>query len=348
MFLLLTLSSVLIIYLLTFDRRSALALLRSDPRWILASLASLVSCWLVDAWRIKLLVAKGGGRMTILDGLRMVWLNYFGCAVTPFQGGGAPFLVFYLHRKGVPLGKGVSLVLLRSMITLLMVGLVGLLGMALYPEFVRGKVLGKLFYSISVAFGLIWGFVVLSMLMPRLLKRITLYALLTLRRLKLFGGWSVMRIVRFLFAEIDNYSVHFRSFFLESPLLTAFVVILSVLYLFFWFSVLPLVARAFGYPLDLRKAFVLQSLLMFVLYLTPTPGGSGVAEGGGVWLFSSVIPFHASGVVFLSSRLLTDYLPITLGGLVILSLIGYKGASKVEEEIERIEEEVVKEDEGPL
>jgi len=94
---------------------------------------------------------------------------------------------------------------------------------------------------------------------------------------------------------------------------------------------LPFLVWSMGLPADLMTAMMLQAVFTFVLYFVPTPGASGVAEGGATAVFKLLVPWNMAGVTALLWRVFTAYIPVLLGALVAMYLLG-KG---VNGEIER-------------
>lgn len=63
-------------------------------------------------------------------------------------------------------------------------------------------------------------------------------------------------------------------------------------------------------------------LINLVLYFTPTPGGTGVAEGGFLVLFNSLLPAGVAGVVAVMWRFFCEYIPFTIGAIVTIKSFG--------------------------
>lgn len=63
-------------------------------------------------------------------------------------------------------------------------------------------------------------------------------------------------------------------------------------------------------------------LLNLVLYFSPTPGGSGVAEAGFVVLFSELLPGGLVGIMAVLWRFTAEYLPFLLGAVVSIRAFG--------------------------
>lgn len=63
-------------------------------------------------------------------------------------------------------------------------------------------------------------------------------------------------------------------------------------------------------------------LLNLVLYFSPTPGGSGIAEAGFVVLFNSILPNGTEGIMAVLWRFTAEYLPFLLGAVVTVRAFG--------------------------
>ena len=100
-------------------------------------------------------------------------------------------------------------------------------------------------------------------------------------------------------------------------------ILFSVFHLLCIFSVLPCLIAAMGLPFHYLQAVLAQAVFMFLLYFVPTPGASGVAEGGGAALFGLLVPWNMAGVTAIAWRFFTEYLAIGMGVIVAVRLLGW-------------------------
>ena len=63
-------------------------------------------------------------------------------------------------------------------------------------------------------------------------------------------------------------------------------------------------------------------ILNILLYFSPTPGGSGIAEGGFILLFSSMLPEGTVGIVAVTWRFFAEYIPFIIGFYYTLKIFG--------------------------
>ena len=73
---------------------------------------------------------------------------------------------------------------------------------------------------------------------------------------------------------------------------------------------------------DLLQVMGRMVLINLVLYFSPTPGGSGIAEAGFVMLFANILPGGLEGILAVLWRFTAEYLPFMLGAVVTIRAFG--------------------------
>ena len=81
---------------------------------VVLSLLLVVGSWVVDALRLKILASAMGGQVKFLDALKVTVMGSFMAGVTPFDTGGEPLKVYFLHRRGLSIGAATAVVALGS------------------------------------------------------------------------------------------------------------------------------------------------------------------------------------------------------------------------------------------
>ncbi len=319
------------------DDNTIHSLLTANKLKLLLALCVVFFAWICDAGRFCALAAAAHEHVSFPIGMVLNWLNYFGGAVTPMQSGGGPFQVYALYKRGVPVGKGIAITLMRTMLTILILTLAAPVALMLDPDILDGGpfIKGLVFYVVIVIL-LMWAFVAFTIIKPEAIKRLSHVIVMWLLRFKFLSSSKrrVIKIIQWLDKEIDNYILNFKIAFHSGKLWLFVAVILSVLHLLALFSVLPVLMSAVGLPFRYIQTIAVQSVFMFVLYFVPTPGGSGFAEGGGALLYSILMPDNMAGIISIMCRFFTDYISIFMGVIVVIRMLGWgvsenlhKGAS---------------------
>lgn len=335
-FILLAFGMGALIILRSVDHDTIRSLLHADKLKLLMALCVVFIAWICDAGRFCALSYAAHERVSFSLGIVLTWLNYFGSAVTPMQSGGGPFQVYALYKKGIPVGKGIAITLMRTMLTILILTLAVPAVTMLDPEILAGNpfLKGLVFYVMIVILAT-WAFIAFTIMKPEMIKKLSRIIVLWLHHFKFMkSNHAVIKLVRWLDREVDNYILNFRLAFHSGKMWVMIAVILSVLHLLALFTVLPVLMSAVGLPFRYTQTIAVQAVFMFILYFVPTPGASGIAEGGGALLYSVLMPANMAGVMSLICRFFTDYISIFMGVVVVVRMLGWgvsenlhKGAS---------------------
>ncbi|MDD2206100.1 MAG: lysylphosphatidylglycerol synthase transmembrane domain-containing protein [Aminobacterium sp.] len=329
-FLTLTFGVSALVLISSVDESTVEMLFTARKSALVVALLLVFGAWCCDAMRFCAIARAASERVTFRLGLVLTWLHYFGCAVTPMQSGGGPFQVFVLYKHDMPIGKGVAITLTRTLLTLLLLGVVVPMAILFEPELLGTSLFVKsVFTYVAIFVGISWVLVVLSLTKPQLMKRWGQILTLMLKRFGIVKHIKVLSVIRRVNREIDNYSENFRLFFTSGFPHFVGAIILSGLHLLCLFSVLPCLIWAVGLPVHYLQAFMAQAVFMFVLYFVPTPGASGVAEGGGAALFGLLVPWHVAGVMAILWRFFTEYLAIGMGAAVAIRLLGWGTSEEI-------------------
>jgi len=79
----------------------------------------------------------------------------------------------------------------------------------------------------------------------------------------------------------------------------------------------PFLLLAFG-SANFTEAFRAQIGLLYAIFVSPTPGGSGVGEIGGLMVFSGFLEAHQVGAFVILWRLISQYISALLGGVLFV------------------------------
>ena len=325
LFVLLAFGANAVIIAKSVDHQTIRSLVSSNKLMLLGALGFVLLSWLCDAGRFCALSHSAQERVPLSLGLVLTWLNYFGSAVTPMQSGGGPFQVYVLYKRGVPIGKGIAITLIRTMLTVLILSLVVPTALLLEPSILESSsfLKGLIFY-VFIVIGCTWIFILFTILRPNALKRLGKTAILWMKRLNLVkSNRRVIGCFQWLDREVDNYILNFRLAFDSGKGWLLLAAALSVLHLLSVFTVLPILMSAVGLPYSYTQTLATQAVFLFVLYFIPTPGASGFAESGGALLFGILMPWNMAGIMAIIWRFFTEYLSIFMGVVVVVRMLGW-------------------------
>jgi uncharacterized protein (TIRG00374 family) len=90
----------------------------------------------------------------------------------------------------------------------------------------------------------------------------------------------------------------------------------------------PVLLAGLNMDAPMLQVFLMQFVIFFITYFSPTPGASGVAELSTYWIIAPTVgQQNLLGVYTVIWRFFTSFLGIGVGALVVLSLIGRRSPS---------------------
>ena len=294
----------------TVDINTLQNLTRFQPWSLLLALCAVGLGMFFDGSRLMHLVKISNERITLYQAVQVIFGNYFLALLTPGATGGAVAQVMFLRHAGVPTGKAAVLVIVRTLLSIFFLALCMPL-IFLHDEGIVPGISNDVLMVITLtAFVGIILIVVgarrgyLDYLVVRLARRLRDH-----RRRKLFAFYR------------DTKSA--ISLLLDAPHQMLVVFAESGLNLLCIYAVVPCLLLGLGVTnADWYTVMGRMIFLNMLLYFSPTPGGSGIAEGGFVLLFSSVVPAGTVGIVAVCWRLIAEYLPFLIGFYYTVTVFG--------------------------
>lgn len=300
----------------TFDIHALQYLTVFQPASIVMAVFFLAVGMYFDGTRLTRLVNIAGERISFSQAMQVIFGNYFLAMLTPGAAGGAVAQVMFLRRAGVPLGKATVLVLVRTLMSILFLlicmpavfyfdsGLMPWLSPDLLALIAIVLVLGSLgsLAFFRTRFALHW-----VLQFTRRMK----YG----RRRKMFRLYRDIRGAVLLLSQSPKQVI---AVFLESGA--------SLLALY---AMVPALFWGLGAVFDWIPVMGRMIFLNLLLYFAPTPGGSGIAEGGFIILFGSWVPPGTVGVLAVAWRILAEYLPFAIGFYYTIQVFGRDVLAKV-------------------
>lgn len=292
----------------TVDVHTAVHLSRFQPWTVLVVLLLMALGLGLDIWRLRDLAQIAGESVSFATGAKAVFGNYGLALFTPGAAGGAVAQVVFLRRAGVSVGKATVLVAARTLLSILFLA-------ACVPVILYFDRSAAPWISERGVIGLVVGLFAGVLTAAKVLKneQATEAVLRWFQRLP-----SVQHTLRTFFADAGIVLGMFSS----APAGMLKVLAETGLSLILLYSIVPVLFIGIG--ADVKWPLVLgrMILLNILLYVAPTPGGSGIAEGGFILLFGSMVPPGTVGVLALAWRLFSEYLPFSIGLWFILNLLG--------------------------
>ena len=260
-------------------------------------------------------------RYCILAGGFGAWGSY----LTPFQSGSAPMSLWVLKRSGVPVPEGVTAIFVTFVATVAFFAIAGPLavgfgaGKSLEQHgLILGITLYDLFKTSLTIFGLIGLLMLTAIVFPGVMKRVIQ------RVARRIGGRSPNAAARMekLLGGVDRAHDCMVAFGNARGLLTLVLAIIISAPSHANKLLAGYVAlRTLGIPADFTDILLVQTLISFLLYFAPTPGGSGLAELTSAAVMSIYVPREMTPSYTLIWRFINSYATVIVGSLIFWYLL---------------------------
>jgi len=299
----------------------ATAMLSLHWGWMLLGVAVASLDWFGGGLRLYVLLRHVYPPTSLKGSFLAAGLNAWGTLITPSQAGGGPIGIYTLKRYGVPVPEGMVATFMSFVATIFFFAVAGPLSILLGAgkELEQHGILGVA--SLSDLFRLsMGGFVtvgivlVLMMVFPGAARAL---AQRVLRWLERRGSEKLAKRMETLNDGLDRAHGAMVAFFRgrgwlslgASVLCTAPTLANKLLAGY-------IVLRALGIHAPFVDVLLLQTLIIFLLYFAPTPGGSGLAEVLSAAVMSIYVPRELTPSYVLLWRLFVGYLTLAVGSFV--------------------------------
>lgn len=317
----LSLLGLFLLLRLTGGREAWPSLSRLSPAMLALSVGLVVLNWLLDAVRMMVLVHALGGHLSLFSGMRISVLGAFVSNVTPFDSGGEPLQAYLLSDKGITVGQSSAVIAVKTILNAfarLCLGLIIPGWMVLTHS--RWHLPNGMDIALTVGLSAYFAVFALSVVLiarPELVNRIMAPLLANRLARRFVKPAQAERVLAFVARGVQEFRDALRVFVRQGRLALTAVVVLSFAG---WLTLLSIPALLLiGFGMRPSYAEVMGTAVVFYLAsaYAPTPGSSGAAELGFAVLFSTIVPARLLAIFVAVWRLLTYYLALAVGGILV-------------------------------
>lgn len=298
-----------------------------DPRLfdftaLLAIFSLLVVYFASDGLRLYFILRTVGERVSLRDIIPLVFINFFFSNITPMATGGGFAQVLYLQRVGVSIGSAAAATSIRTVLAMLVIFTAAPTFQLLFtgapsPNHFSGKITQSL--SVIIALYLIGFLIILFQptCVDALIKRV-------LRGLSWLGLIGVERRERWSAHVGDatsGFSNGFRAFLTGQRIYVVLSILFTVFFLLALFSFPALLMALLDYDVDWVAVIGTLSVVTFLMYFAPSPGGAGFSELAFAGLMAGQIAPEHLVLIVLAWRVLTTYLGVAIGALFTMNAV---------------------------
>lgn len=295
--------------------------LRIDPRllelWSLGLIGLFLAIYfLTDGLRLHFVLRTLDAPVSFRQVMPLVFVNIFFSNITPMATGGGFAQIYYLQRRGVPVGLAAAATTIRTILAMLAIFIAAPLFLIGAPAVNLAGGSGALISSIAAVIALyLTGFLVL-LLRPEWLLRVLDSVLALLVYAHLLGPDRRSRWTDALRRESASFAEGFRRFLSGPRRHSAAAVLSTLLFLLSLFATPALLMALLGQEPDWLTVIGTLSVVTFLMYFAPSPGGAGFSELAFAGLMAGQIDPSRLVLVIFAWRFLTIYIGMGIGAVV--------------------------------
>ena len=262
-----------------------------------------------DGTRLLTLARITGEDLPLSDVTKVVLSNYFLAVLTPGATGGAIAQVMFMRRAGVSVARSTVIILVRTIMSIFFL-------IIMLPIFMKQDEAITSWIPLPVIMTVSAIFIAIPVTAVALMrtnypKRIIYYFSRYFKHERRRQAFRLYYDFRQAVYIMGKQPVMVLRAFIESGVSLTFI-----------YLTVPAYFLGLQFPFDLVQVMGRMYLLNLVLYFSPTPGGSGIAEAGFVALFNHLVPSGTVGILAVLWRFTAEYLPFILGAFITLRAFG--------------------------
>jgi len=282
-------------------------------RFILSTAVLLCVYFFLDGLRLWFVLRALNHKVALHTMIRLVFINLFVANVTPLATGGGVAQVWYLQRYGVPVGTAMTATTIRTVLAVLFIFSIGPLMLLKFTDAQTLSRYSSIFHALGLFATVYIIFFAAVMLGTGGLIKLLVWLIKFLQRLHLLSRRRYVLWKKGIVDEMKRFAAGFRTYlkgntyFILASLLSTAGFLLSL------FSFPAIITTALGYELDYWLIIGRLVITTFVMYFSPTPGASGIAEGVFGYFFSDILTAGHLVLVTVLWRGITIYLGMGIG-----------------------------------
>lgn len=321
-FLAITIVSIMIILYLDVDKGTWQGFKKVKPEYGLIAGMLMLTQWLLNGLRFQILINSFKEKISFRTSFSAFMANMFMSAMTPSQTGGGPLQIFILNRAGVPFAKAFAGCLMGAVLTVVCL-VFSSAGIFLFKPELRagfGHQMGAVLSIVFIIFLLLTILFFLSLFRIKLVKHFI--GKLMLFILHIIKVKRRLAITRRIMHGLDQYSECMQIFAGTKKHRVLVAGLITILAMSTNFFIAPFLLMGLNVYQDFLQIFLVQFIIGFIVYFSPTPGASGIAEFSSYWIMESVnIDQRLLGIYTVVWRFFTSFIGVGVGAIIVLGML---------------------------
>ncbi|WP_292469722.1 flippase-like domain-containing protein [Methanolobus sp.] len=320
--LLISLVSGLIVILFTFDAETINALMEIRPQYMFAAACVHALTYIIWGMRTRSLCKALGYNITYLKSFEIVTSGTLAASITPSSLGGEPLRIHLLHGEKMPLGKATAVVLGERVLDGILILMMAPISIYIVRGVLNNPIFDIMFIFAEAGLVFILFLTLYAVWKPAPTKKVVYF--LVQRLAPLLGkktDAALEKIIMVVDLELENFHESISVLLNEGRKGLVFGIFYTLAFWFVDFSMLYVILMGLNQHPDIALVFASQVIIMILILIPATPGGSGVAEFAGTTIFSLFVSSSVLGIAVIAWRAFTFYMNILVGGFVSFKIL---------------------------
>lgn len=297
-----------------------------EPRSLALIALFLAVYFLADCARLFFVLRALAAEISFARVLPLVFINILFSNITPLATGGGFAQVWYLQRRGVAIGTSAAATTIRTILAMLVIFIAAPFFQMIAPATGVSRLSSVLSQSIAVFSTLYFAGFMVFLLRPSWILKMLDGVFTLLSRARLLSDARRQRWNATLRVEMKSFAGGFRQF-LGAPLGLSLAATLSTLvFLLVLFAFPALLMTLLDTETDWLAVIGTLSVVTFLMYFAPTPGGAGFSELAFAGLMAGRIAPEELVLIIFAWRFLTIYLGMAIG--VVVSVVSLRAGAQ--------------------
>ncbi len=317
-FLGITIASLLGIFLYTNTGKTLEVWSQIQWPYILFSLLLLLIDLVVGGYRNHIFVKKISPATPFKASIKANLANVFMGAMTPSQSGGGPAQWYIYYRNGVAISDSVGVSFYNWISTIIFFPTAGVMALYVISDKMPEGFITQLTRLGFGAFLTMAVIILIGLFVPRLLELLVNTAIRSIHMIRKGWGAKLESIGDVLIDKLDFYRDKYLKFLKQNPFLMLYSFLLTVVLYFNKYVMAYVLVLSFGVQVDFWTVIAIQAVASLLLYFSPSPGASGVAEISQSALMATIIGSEYLTSFTLLFRSFSLFIPALLGSWIII------------------------------
>ncbi|MTI81117.1 MAG: flippase-like domain-containing protein [Firmicutes bacterium] len=311
--------SLIFIHHIFGDRAVFLNLRIFSPEVLSKVIILLILYFLLDTLRLFYILKALNVNVDFKYIIKLAFINIFISNITPFASGGGFAQIYFLNKKGVAIGDATAASTIRTVIPIILFAvstpIILAFDQSILKIFSNNNTLvyiGILIVIYILAMYIIWKLIK----NPRTIKIILYKIMYFLEDKEIIKPYKTKRWIKKTFREIHRFSINTTRFFDGDKKYVSLSIVFTILFLLSLFSFSVILIRGLSPEASPLSIILSQIVITFGMYFAPTPGATGVAEGGFTLMFADFVKKRDIVSLIFAWRFFTIYLGMIIGMII--------------------------------